>query len=97
MRRLQFHACFAIVVLLATACYIAGYLSSPWMPLHAADGLGWFSSDAGKYRAAARALTEFDFRSFYPPLFPWLGAPFVRWWPDHTYVVPSLLCLSGYI
>jgi hypothetical protein len=48
------------------------------------------------YRKAAQAVSELNFRStdnFYPPLFPWLGTPFVRWIPNHTYFIPSFLCL----
>lgn len=97
---------FAVRVLLllaaAFAVYTIVYVRYEWTPGNQPQNPeGWFNAwDQKNYRWSAQALTEFDLfstRHYYPPLFPWLGAPFVRFWPQHLYFIPSLLCLAAHL
>jgi hypothetical protein len=98
----HFAARFALLLLGITIAYAYAYYVNPWRPgAYPPNPDGWFVSwDQMNYRKSAQAFTELDFknrRHFYPPLFPWLGAPFVRWIPNYTFLIPSLLCLFVYL
>ncbi|MGF6599993.1 hypothetical protein P3T23_004727 [Paraburkholderia sp. GAS448] len=59
--------------------------------------LGWWGwADQGEYIRSARAMADFDFSSskhFYPPLYPFLGAIFVHWLPNHPFWFVDLASL----
>jgi hypothetical protein len=99
-KRLSFSGCLALLLVAAFIAYTVTYLLHSHMPANMPPD-GWFAAwDQGQYRKAALNVTQWRFdntTTFYPPLFPWLGAPFVRWIPDHAYFVPSFICLAIYL
>jgi hypothetical protein len=93
---------FAVSVILLALLYWWTHWHHPSAPGGIRGPDGWYSSwDMMLYRRAARLLTELNFGQdsvFYPPLWPWSGAPFVRWIPNYTFVIPSFvfLCIHLY-
>ncbi len=59
--------------------------------------MGWWEwFDQGQYLQSADAFSHFDFspeKHFYPPLYPLLGAFFIRWWGNHPFWCIDLACL----
>lgn len=88
-----------IIVLTLTLAYVTVYFAIPATPGNApyAHPLGWWGwFDQGKYLLSANAFAQFDFhpdKHFYPPLYPVLGAIFLKWSSGHPYFVPNLLFL----
>lgn len=87
------------VFLSLTLAYIAVYFAIPATPGNApsAHPLGWWGwFDQGKYLLSANALAEFDLapeKHFYPPLYPVLGAIFLKWSSGHPYFALNLFFL----
>ncbi len=75
------------------AClYGIGYIV--YSKVHPLGWWGWF--DQGKYLTSSYALLQHDLspdKHFYPPLYPAIGAIFLRWSSSNPYYVPNLLCL----
>lgn len=86
------------VLLLLSLIYLAGYLAHPAVPggsfsTFPMSWWGWF--DQGNYLASANAIVNLDFRAeshFYPPLYPLLGAVFIKLLPGHPYFFVNLIC-----
>lgn len=79
--------------------YIAAYFAFPPTPgnspgAHPLGWWGWF--DQGQYLLSANALAQFDLgrdKHFYPPLYPAIGAIFLKWSSGHMYFAVNLLAL----
>ena len=87
------------VLLFAALAYIAVYFAIPATPgnspgAHPLGWWGWF--DQGKYLLSANAFAQFDFspdKHFYPPLYPAIGAIFLKWSSGHLFFAPNLAAL----
>jgi hypothetical protein len=93
---------FVVLLALAGALFLVIYLGHLYLPGNIPQHPdGWFASfDQGLYRKAAVAFAHLNLSNqnhFYPPLFSLLGAPFVLWWPNHAFLVPSLICLGVHL
>ncbi len=81
--------------------YGAAYWLHPARPGTSAEHpwgwFGWF--DQGKYLRAALALSQFSFSPelyFYPPLYPALGALFLKLTPLHSFFFVDAICFLLY-
>lgn len=79
-------------ILVISVVYTLAYLAYPALPGNNQQfPLGWWGwFDQGKYLMSANAFAHWDLspdKHFYPPLYPLLGAPFVRWWAMHPFFV----------
>lgn len=87
-----------LLALIAT-CYILAYFAISATPgnapnIHPQGWWGWF--DQGKYLLSANALAQFDFspdKHFYPPLYPAIGAVFMKWSSGHFFFLLNLAAL----
>jgi hypothetical protein len=76
--------------------YIIVYFFIPGTPgnhpgVHPSGWWGWF--DQGKYILSANAFAQFNFspdKHFYPPLYPVLGAIFLKWSSGHMFFLINL-------
>lgn len=79
--------------------YVLVYLAIPAAPgnspyAHPLGWWGWF--DQGQYLRSANALLLYDLapdKHFYPPLYPAVGAFFLKWSSGHPYFLLNLFCL----
>jgi hypothetical protein len=82
--------------------YIVVYLAIPATPgnspsIHPSGWWGWF--DQGKYLLSANAFVQLDFspdKHFYPPLYPALGAIFLKWSSGHLFFLINLAALTWF-
>lgn len=87
------------VLLFIALVYIAVYFAIPATPgnspgAHPLGWWGWF--DQGKYLLSANAFAKFDLspdKHFYPPLYPLMGAIFLKWSNGHFFFVLNLAAL----
>src|SRR2546430_6397369 len=83
---------FALFILAVAIAYFIAYATAPSVP--GPRGPGWFAwFDQGQYLRSAKALAAGNFSPdshFYPPLYPLAGAVFVRWLPQHPFLVVDL-------
>jgi hypothetical protein len=88
-----------VISALIAASYVIVYFYIPATPgnhpnEHPLGWWGWF--DQGKYLLSANALAQFDFspdKHFYPPLYPAIGAFFIKWSSGHFYFALNLAAL----
>jgi hypothetical protein len=85
-----------VLFLLAIAiAYSIAYFTAPALP--GGSSPGWFAwFDQGKYLTSASAIAAGDFspaRHFYPPLYPILGAIFVKWLPRDPFLPVDFVSL----
>jgi len=92
----------AIIFLTLFALYSLGYLhysAAPGGSVEQPIGwIGWY--DQGQYFKGARALAALDFSPamhVYPPLWPLMGAVFLKWWPTHPFFIPGFICLAIHV
>jgi hypothetical protein len=85
-----------IAALVTAVCYILAYLHHPALPL-SFEHLGWFKwFDQERYYNAAVAWAHGNLDPalhWYLPGYALMGAPFARFTPLHTFLVPNLICL----
>jgi len=87
------------ILLFIAFVYISVYFFLPSTPgnspgAHPLGWWGWF--DQGKYLISANALVQFDLspgKHFYPPLYPLLGAIFIKWSSGHLFFLINLVSL----
>ena len=80
---------------LFAAYYIRAYFKNSVVPSVGVDfPTGWWTwFDQGFYLRAAKATSHWNWAAehyFYPPLYPALGTPFVRLWPNHPFLLINL-------
>ena len=59
---------------------------------------GWF--DQGEYLKESKAIADYNFdprNYFYPPLYPALGAMFVKLNPMHAFAIIDLICFLVFV
>jgi hypothetical protein len=84
---------------LIAVAYVITYFAIPATPgndpyEHPLGWWGWF--DQGKYLLSANALAQGDFtpdKHFYPPLYPAIGAIFLKWSSGHLFFAINLTAL----
>jgi hypothetical protein len=87
------------ILALIAIFYIIVYFFIPATPgnhpgVHPTGWWGWF--DQGKYILSANAFAQFDLspdKHFYPPLYPVLGAIFLKWSSGHMFFLINLSAL----
>jgi hypothetical protein len=80
------------------ALYLIDYFGDPALPGKLTAGGWWDWFDQGQYWKSARALSELSISRedyWYPLGYPLLGAPFMRSFPMHAFLVPNLLLSLG--
>ena len=90
---------FRFIFLFIAMIYTAAYFANPSTPgnapyEHPLGWWGWF--DQGHYLLSANALAHFDLtpdKHFYPPLYPAIGAIFLKWSSGHPYFAINLAAL----
>lgn len=93
---------FLFSLLLVFVAYSLVYLSYPALPGNEpAHPLGWWGwGDQSEYLRSAQAFSHGLLHGqfhYYPPLWPLLGAIFVRFFPMHAFFVPGFCCLAVYL
>lgn len=85
-----------VAAALLAACYIVAYLRHPALPL-SNEQLGWFKwFDQERYYNAAVAWANGNLDPalhWYLPGYSLMGAPFAKFIPLHTFLIPNLICL----
>lgn len=100
----RLHRLFAIiksekfVLAFLTVCYVVAYFQYGGTPGNSpSNALGWWGwYDQGRYLDAVNAFSVADLspeRHTYPPLYPLIGAIFVKWSSGHPYFFVNLACL----
>jgi hypothetical protein len=96
---IRFFLDLRFVLAFIAIAYIAAYFAFPATPGNSPDTypLGWWGwFDQGKYLLSANALIKLDFaphKHFYPPLYPAIGAIFLKWSTGHMFFAVNLLSL----
>ncbi|HET8706717.1 MAG TPA: hypothetical protein VFM46_10490 [Pseudomonadales bacterium] len=85
----------ALLLLALLIAYVTTYFVYPLTPgnnpKYPAGWFGWF--DQGQYLKEALAIAQLKFTPgnyFYPPLYPALGAIFVKWLPTHPFLLVNI-------
>jgi hypothetical protein len=88
-----------LILLCFVLGYIVVYFAIPGTPGNVpnAHPIGWWDwFDQGNYLLSANAMAQFDFapsKHFYPPLYPAIGAFFLKWSSGHMFFVINLFSL----
>src|SRR5262245_42859488 len=90
------------VMALIAVIYVYIYFSLPYTPGNSFEyPLGWWGwFDQGEYLKAAHAILHGDLtqdKHIYPPLYPAVGAIFIKWSSGHPYFLPDLLCWLWFV
>ncbi len=92
---LDFRLIFLFIVVIYSVAYFANSSAPGNVPYeHPLGWWGWF--DQGHYLLSANALAHFDLtpdKHFYPPLYPAIGAIFLKWSSGHPYFAINLAAL----
>jgi hypothetical protein len=86
-----------LLVLLA-ALYLQAYITEPALPGNVTVRGWWDWFDQPRYWHSSNALSHFSITPddyWYPLGYPLIGAPFIRVFPNHAFLIPNLLFALG--